>query len=149
MSPIKTTPCLLILLVLSAAIQSEARWGKTRVEIHNTIGPGVDLTVHCKSKDDDIGEQLLHFNDSFGFNFRPRFFFGGTLFFCSFKWGSEFKYFDVYDEDRDSDICHYCVWNIVPSGPCLLKEDSADDYHCFEWNKSENQKFGSLPANPN
>ncbi|RZC52816.1 hypothetical protein C5167_021239 [Papaver somniferum] len=30
---------------------------RVRVWVHNNIAPDTDMTIHCKSKDDDLGEQ--------------------------------------------------------------------------------------------
>jgi hypothetical protein len=52
--------------------------GKTQVNIVNSLEGNLDLTVHCKSADDDLGAHLLHHGGSFGFSFNPKFIIIGT-----------------------------------------------------------------------
>ncbi|PIA28339.1 hypothetical protein AQUCO_07100006v1 [Aquilegia coerulea] len=54
-----------------------------KVYIENRLGPNNTLTVHCKSKDNDLGEHNVDFNQSYdwGFNETPR-----TLFWCHIWW---------------------------------------------------------------
>ncbi|CAI0380443.1 unnamed protein product [Linum tenue] len=40
---------------------------KTTVTITNRLENQAELTVHCKSKDDDIGVKVLGYNQGFGF----------------------------------------------------------------------------------
>jgi hypothetical protein len=44
------------------------------VNIVNSLEDNLDLTIHCKSKDDDLGVHLLHHGDSFGWKFHNAFF---------------------------------------------------------------------------
>lgn len=98
-----------------------------RVVIVNELSDKLDLTVHCKSKDDDLGVQLLHHDKSFEFNFKNNIF-GSTLFFCSFQWNGAFHWFDIYKDSRDS--CDGCKWVINNDGPCFF-----GTFKCYEWNK--------------
>ncbi|GMN42700.1 hypothetical protein TIFTF001_011896 [Ficus carica] len=54
--------------------------GKTHFHMTYDLGPETTLTVHCKSKNDDLGVQLVPPEGSYGFWFGPRFL-GGTLLF--------------------------------------------------------------------
>lgn len=91
---------------------------KVHVNISNKLGNGLDVTVHCKSKDDDIGERLLHQNESYFIHFHPNAF-QRTLFYCSFKWSEQIHWFDIYDGLRDG--CQECNWSILRDGPCLAE----------------------------
>jgi hypothetical protein len=102
------------------------------VNIVNSLEGNLDLTIHCKSKDDDLGVHLLHHGDSFGWKFHNSFF-GETLFFCSFQWNNEFHYFDIYIAGRDTYRCFICDWSVVKSGPCLNLPNKS---LCYTWNKS-------------
>jgi len=107
-----------------------------RVNVNNTLEGNMDLTLHCKSKDDDLGVQLLHHGQSFSWKFNPRFppIIFQTLFFCSFAWTGEFHRFDIYIQgDHKLDNCDYCNWNVFKSGPCRLQERG--DPICFPWDK--------------
>lgn len=37
------------------------------VQITNRLENGMDLTLHCESKDDDLGEHVLHKDESYNF----------------------------------------------------------------------------------
>ncbi|KAK0607831.1 hypothetical protein LWI29_021231 [Acer saccharum] len=106
---------------------------KTTVIITNDMGNGTLLTVHCKSKDNDLGTHDIAEFASYSFSFRPNLFLT-TLFFCSFAWQNEFKHFDVYVDKRDNRRCYpKCEWFIRPQGPCYKKSDGQEV--CFPWNK--------------
>ncbi|KAG4992705.1 hypothetical protein AAZX31_09G238200 [Glycine max] len=64
--------------------------------VTNSLEGGSDLTLHCKSGDNDLGVQVLHPNASFEF--------------------------DIFDADRDPGRCpdKICIWAIKEDGPCLL-----------------------------
>lgn len=107
---------------------------KARVTIVNDLPHGLDLMVHCKSKNDDLGVQLLRPQQRFEFRFRPSFW-RNTLFFCGFRWTGAFHYFDIYHQDRDVDRCSECTWSVVPNGPCLFNERSGKYDLCEKWNR--------------
>ncbi|GAY68055.1 hypothetical protein CUMW_261180 [Citrus unshiu] len=79
---------------------------------------GVDLAVHCKSGDDDLGEQVIPHQGNYGFHFQPNFW-GTTLFYCKFAWQNTWKWFDTYIDGREHR--GYCSSSITAGGPCLLK----------------------------
>ncbi|KAL3726808.1 hypothetical protein ACJRO7_031672 [Eucalyptus globulus] len=129
--------CALVLLGrVCQAIETDLfKHAKTTVNITNDLPGGVALTIHCKSKDDDLGVQVIAPNLSWSFEFRPNAVFRNTLYFCSFAWPNQFHHFDIYDEDRDLDSCgKLCMWSVAPDGPCPW-----DDYYkryddCYPWN---------------
>ncbi|KAK2395460.1 hypothetical protein QL285_057197 [Trifolium repens] len=106
---------------------------KVTVYIVNNI-TNLQLGVHCKDKNTDIGFQKLNFNQSYVFTFRPKVIFESTLYFCRFTWPNEFHYFDIYIETRDEEMCNSeCHWEINKSGPCRVNGYIVD---CFPWNKN-------------
>ncbi|KAK7374275.1 hypothetical protein VNO80_07703 [Phaseolus coccineus] len=110
-------------------------WAHTDVYITNNLEGLEDLNLHCKSKDDDLGQHVLHNNQDFHISFNTNYFFG-TLFFCSFQWGnSPLFHFDVYDQSRDFYICDDCKWSIRKDGPCRfeLQKDLSYSYKCYPW----------------
>ncbi|KAF7851098.1 hypothetical protein BT93_L4559 [Corymbia citriodora subsp. variegata] len=118
----------IILTLLQACIGDVYLPAKTRVQIFNSLPGEVTLTVHCKSKDDDLGFHQIPPNGSWEFHFKANFV-GSTLFFCSMQWSDQFHYFDIYIEKRDYDRCKYvCPWYVRPSGPCFNNTD------CENWN---------------
>lgn len=82
------------------------------VIIDNYLQDRSELTLHCKSKDDDLGVQVVPFKGSFQFHFRVNFRMT-TLFFCSFQWEEKLEHFDIYKAWRDFKLCHInCMWRI-------------------------------------
>ncbi|KAL5067646.1 hypothetical protein RYX36_018533, partial [Vicia faba] len=79
----------------------------------------MDLTIHCKSADTDLGAQLLHHGASFGWSFQISII-GHTQYFCSFQWNGGFHYYDIYIASRDYHVCDPCNWYITKSGPCRV-----------------------------
>ncbi|CAL9213712.1 unnamed protein product [Arabidopsis halleri] len=103
-------------------------WRDTVVTMTNLIG-GPPLTIHCKSKQDDLGPHVVPFRQEYHFKFQPNLW-KSTLFFCSFQWANQFKRFDIFDAQRDQDVCDQCHWEIKPDGPCRLGKKAK----CFPWN---------------
>lgn len=102
---------------------------KTTVMIINDLENGHNLQVHCKSKNNDLGAKVIQPNMQYTFKFQPNVFSRNTLFFCSFIWaGENFKYFEIYRENRDD--CRKCIWLIRPYGSCL---SLGNDYICYTW----------------
>ncbi|KAK8594186.1 hypothetical protein V6N13_125995 [Hibiscus sabdariffa] len=127
MNPLPIT-CLLHLLLLLVVIDAFSLIPKKAdVQIYNDLGSGTDLIVHCKSKDDDLGEQHLGYRNYFEFRFRPSIF-QNTLFYCNFQWNGITHWFDIYVEQRDKPFCSQCVWDIRPDGACLTNYDL-----CLPW----------------
>jgi len=88
------------------------------MNIENGLEGKEDLNIQCKSKDNDLGQHLLHINQIFHWSFGTRVI-GKTLFFCSFQWeNGHLLYFDVYDQKRDIELSGDCHWYIHKDGPC-------------------------------
>ncbi|RYR15311.1 hypothetical protein Ahy_B04g072050 [Arachis hypogaea] len=120
----------LVVLLLPLCIK-----GRTSVTIANSLDGNLDLTVHCKSHDDDLGAVVLHPNQTYIFSFKIRFF-GGTLFFCSFRWKNACHWFDIYKEGRDEEKClGFCKWYVKQSGPCMISNFGGKPY-CYGWSVS-------------
>src|SRR4051812_16949967 len=103
-----------------------------RVNIVNSLEGNLDLTVHCKSGDDDLGKHVLRHGQSYGFNFGTKIF-GSTLFFCGFTWSGQLHYFDIFkSKDSRTSDCITCDWKILKAGPCRVYGSRLE---CFPWNK--------------
>ncbi|XP_028772384.1 S-protein homolog 2-like [Neltuma alba] len=131
---------LLLVLAMVVMVGGGKAWiikaPKVTVKIQNGLSQNQDLTLHCKSKDDDLGEHTLQNKASYKFSLRPRFFIHSTLFFCSFWWPSNtsLHYFDIYVEDRDW-WCNLCAWTISESGACIYDELTRQT-DCYPWNSA-------------
>ncbi|KAL0414070.1 UNVERIFIED_CONTAM: S-protein5 [Sesamum radiatum] len=78
--------------------------GKHEINIYSDLPQS--LTIHCASKDDDLGMHNLHAGQVFTWHFRNQFF-NRTLFFCHFWWGSKDKGIDVFRGTWDKDDYYY------------------------------------------
>ncbi|XP_054797476.1 S-protein homolog 29-like [Prosopis cineraria] len=108
---------------------------KVTVQILDGLSQNQDLTLHCKSKDDDLGVHTIKKKKAtYEFTFRPRYFIHSTQFFCSFWWPSNTSLhcFDIYMQDRDW-CCAVCFWTIWESGPCI-SDDLTGYIDCYPWN---------------
>ncbi|KAE8659942.1 hypothetical protein F3Y22_tig00116959pilonHSYRG00043 [Hibiscus syriacus] len=122
-----------VMLVLAAG--TEAFWnGNVQVRIYNSLEYTKDLTIHCKSKDDDLGARVLSSGEHFEFQFAPHMF-KKTLFFCSMAWDGQSHWFDIYEEDRDGDCnSSRCTWDVKQNGPCTVATGTLL-FVCHPWNK--------------
>ncbi|ESR33772.1 hypothetical protein CICLE_v10007141mg [Citrus x clementina] len=114
----KVTLLLALLLISYTSARKPSNSLKVHINVFNKLGNGLDVTVHCKSKNDDLGERLLHQNESFFIHFHPQVF-QRTLYYCSFKWSGQIHRFDIYNGLRDG--CTECNWSILQDGPCLAQ----------------------------
>ncbi|BAT89736.1 hypothetical protein LR48_Vigan08g065200 [Vigna angularis] len=95
------------------------------VRIVNKLGHNLPLSVHCKSRDDDLQVHVINYNKSFGFHFRPNFW-GTTLFFCHFSWSGGQGTYDIYKDRRDNDRCTFhCDWYATKEGLEGYTEESS------------------------
>ncbi|RDX81250.1 S-protein-like 2, partial [Mucuna pruriens] len=85
---------------------------KTNVQVANILNNGLSFTIHCKSKDDDLGVHEIPKGGTYKFEFR-RNFFGRTLFFCGIRWSGGFIVYDIYKTSRDFRRCStQCYWEV-------------------------------------
>ncbi|PON40384.1 Self-incompatibility protein [Parasponia andersonii] len=131
---------LFVFLIATNVTEAGLLYPKTEVSVTNYLQPDLNLTAHCKSKDDDLGVQVVPYGKKYTFTFQPSFW-GNTLFFCGMRWNfSELKYFDIYDSARDNKICDKCKhydWIIRAAGPCMFNSGTNSFDACYEWNKDE------------
>ncbi|KAE9591134.1 putative plant self-incompatibility S1 [Lupinus albus] len=93
------------------------------VHIKNNLGVGINLQVHCKSKDDDLGVHNVTYGGDYQFQFRPNVF-GTTQFFCGLAWNGILHYLDAYIHQRDMQRCDPdCFWTIYTNQACLYNFD--------------------------
>ncbi|KAI3469898.1 hypothetical protein Pfo_026561 [Paulownia fortunei] len=88
------------------------------------------LVVHCRSKQDDLGQHSLQVGQEFMWHFKVRFD-GSTLFSCDVKQGKLVKHFDAFNASIEGSECAEngrCYWLVAEAGFYF----SADD---FTWEK--------------
>jgi len=127
---------ILLTILLACKVRDTIAFGPfgrvTVTIINNVIAPDLKtITVHCKSKDDDLGFHTLLFGGSYEFSFTPKILTRNTLFFCGFTWPENpyRHYLDIYDYKHDN--CKNCTWHINVSGGCL------NDHKCGFWKDVE------------
>ncbi|KAM6565506.1 hypothetical protein CsatA_024634 [Cannabis sativa] len=125
---------------MSTQILGEVSLEKTTVEIYNKLDNGTLLTVHCKSKDDDLGSHDLSENQSFRWKFRINIY-GTTLFYCRFTWKGGSKTFNIFDAKRDENRCPpTCIWRVRNDGVHAYhdvnQKDDQDDIF-FKWDQPD------------
>ncbi|CAN1256717.1 S-protein homolog 3 [Linum perenne] len=133
-----TWTTLLMILITTASILSDAQIIRTAdVTVTNWLTGRLYLNLHCKSKQDDLGEKVIRKWGSYSWHFIPNFW-GTTQFYCAMSWeGSEgLHWFDIYIEKRDKGRCSDCKWVVTQRGPCWYNS-TADAYNvCYPWNRS-------------
>ncbi|KAF7819500.1 S-protein-like protein 5-like [Senna tora] len=119
---------------------SERKGGKAWILIPPEVTVSItniidrDLTLHCKSKTEDLGVHTIKLNESYEFKFKPAPVLDITLYFCGFRWSFESETtlhrFDIYEERRDQ-WCTKCSWQLMPAGPCL--NAGPGKIKCYDW----------------
>lgn len=119
---------LLWIVFLLSTCSGEGPYKRRYVYIINELGSGINLNVHCKSKNNDLRLQHIPFQGNYTFNFKPNWW-GTTLFFCHFNWQNQFYWFDIYTNDRDYRRCKWCLWYVRQKNICLGEGDRT----CYNW----------------
>ncbi|GAA0165912.1 hypothetical protein LIER_40084 [Lithospermum erythrorhizon] len=87
---------------------------KSGVIVNNLLGHGTTLTIHCHSKDDDLGRHYIGDGGKYEFVFGTSFW-QNTLFYCYLQYpGAPRVRFDLFNQHRDN--CKRCVWNVERDG---------------------------------
>uniref|UniRef100_A0A9I9E860 S-protein homolog n=1 Tax=Cucumis melo TaxID=3656 RepID=A0A9I9E860_CUCME len=103
------------------------------VNITNALTSKDQLTVHCKSGDDDLGVHQLQPLGGYAFTFRPNFI-GTTLFYCTFQWPGWSHSFDIYKDSRDRNRCNgLCLWIVGEQGVCMFHYVTKKYDFCYTW----------------
>ncbi|WCJ25999.1 Plant self-incompatibility protein S1 family [Euphorbia peplus] len=125
-------------LIVSLIFSSIPKFGlaKTTVIIHNDVGPGEIVKVHCKSKDDDLGIHVVQFNQSYQWRFRVDWM-DRTLFFCGIATRHGSGIYDIYKAKRDfrspwRRCPHTCTWKVRNDGAHGFEEFGNEDLF-FAW----------------
>ncbi|GAV71833.1 Self-incomp_S1 domain-containing protein [Cephalotus follicularis] len=96
-----------------------------------------NVTIHCKSKDNDLGVHVLSHDDSFRWKFNVNFW-QTTLFFCGFNSQHGRGVYDIFKADRDQSRClSLCLWEVQDNGVHGFKENATMDDIWFEWQNNK------------
>ena len=113
-------------------------YGVNEITIKNVLDGQHDLSIHCQSKGQEYGVHVIEYNTVHSFTFGPV-----MEILCGFQWdnGKQFQMADIYTPQSLS--CNSpqnkCLWNIIPSGPCLY-HSTTFQYECHSW-------YNNSPAN--
>ncbi|KAE9600915.1 putative plant self-incompatibility S1 [Lupinus albus] len=134
---ISSTHILFVYLLLLSPLVVVSHWWPIltyrHVYIRNDLGNGTLLTVHCKSKDEDLGVHKLHYKKEFKFQFRPNIW-GTTLYFCHLTWHGKSHRIDAFDNDRDIFFCKDLKWSVKKHQTCLFNCDTQKYVNCDHHN---------------
>ncbi|KAE9593560.1 putative plant self-incompatibility S1 [Lupinus albus] len=103
------------------------------VYVRNDLVNGTLLTVHCKSKNNDLGVHKLNYKDEFKFQFKPNIW-GTTLFYCGLTWDGKLQSLVAFDNLRDIYFCKDLKWSITNYQPCLFNCDTQQYDRCINYN---------------
>ncbi|KAI6685096.1 hypothetical protein NL676_031009 [Syzygium grande] len=92
------------------------------------------MTLHCQSKDDDLGEQTVADGGKFGWDFDVNVW-GTTLYYCDMGWANLQDYhFDAYSFARDSVHCDaQCLWLVSEEGMYGLNGQTGFWEYIHQW----------------
>ncbi|KAK0607536.1 hypothetical protein LWI29_016343 [Acer saccharum] len=104
------------------------------VSITNRLGNGKNLSLHCQSKDNDLGQHNLADGTEFAWDFSVNAW-GTTLFYCDLEWeGVQQYHFDAYAFDRDYVRCQtQCLWLISTEGIYGLNGQTGFWEYIYHW----------------
>ncbi|KAL5542501.1 hypothetical protein UlMin_010211 [Ulmus minor] len=134
---------IILLFVIHIVITCDANiFQAKRTYIKIVNGNNTPLTVHCKSKNEDLGFHYLGQLEDYRFNFRTNLLgMTNALYFCRMMWNNNCHYFVIYDQIRDEKQGNNFCYVITPKGPCkcncpILETCQTYDRNiCFDWNK--------------
>ncbi|XP_010243875.1 PREDICTED: pumilio homolog 15-like [Nelumbo nucifera] len=106
------------------------------VRVANDLGQGLNLTIHCRSHNDDLGLKELPYGFYFEWAFNSNIW-GSTVFYCDMGWQQGSGHYDVFVARRDNSRCHYrCWWVARQDGLYALDEQHNVYNFWFPWNKT-------------
>ncbi|GAV58694.1 Self-incomp_S1 domain-containing protein, partial [Cephalotus follicularis] len=103
------------------------------VRVSNSLDDGAEFTIHCKSKNDDVGTHVIPAGQSYTLSFHPNFW-GTTLFFCGITSPEGSVEFVLYDFIRDFMRCeNECDWTVSNMG--VSSNTPGGFYFLYGWPK--------------
>ena len=130
----------MVVMILMVVRLSEPVVGTEEVHasVKNRLGSGRNMKVHCQSKDNDLGEQVVADGGEFGWDFSVNAW-GTTLFYCDTEWEQVQDYhFDAYSFERDFVRCQsQCSWLISQEGIYALNNVTGFWEFFYTWSESD------------
>lgn len=120
----------ILYLLIMVMWQAQKLWSHSvdgRWMVYNVLSSRKTLLVHCKSKDDDLGDQLLREGGKFSCEFRENFF-STTLFWCNLRTSTnKHVTIEVFWLEKRHDWLayrcgyeHTCIWMTQDDGIYLV-----------------------------
>ncbi|XVF61739.1 hypothetical protein PTKIN_Ptkin08bG0154700 [Pterospermum kingtungense] len=109
---------LLVLAISLSHINFVVAGSRYYVHISNGLSNNEKLTIHCKSKDDDLGWHVIPTSQEWNWTFKTNFF-GSTLYWCNMYWSNHYGAFDVFWENHALLVmCNFkeCFWSARDDG---------------------------------
>ncbi|KAB2058047.1 hypothetical protein ES319_A11G208700v1 [Gossypium barbadense] len=129
-----------VVLLAFATFSSNVVFGsllvKDHVHISNDFSNGNKLTIHCKSRDDDLGWHVLQVSEEWSWTFRENIY-GTTLFWCNLigeNHSASVQVFYMYDTEFLK-MCNYkeCFWSVRDDGIYLKNDWTASWSLWYDW----------------
>lgn len=126
----------LLLFMLAFSIRVCDANARVRVLITNEMSdyqgrPNMTITLHCRSRDDDLGVHQVTYLENYEFSFLPSIV-RNTIFECGVKWDGDSHSFVAYNKNKDKNKCRVCLWKIKPEAPCRYNYGTKQ-YDCVDW----------------
>lgn len=134
---------LITLLALQHCMVNVFGAKKVHVRVVNRLGGGQSMALHCRSKEDDLGNVVLGEEEEAKWRFSVNFF-GTTLFYCGVRWrGSDRWYsFDAYNARRDHTRCpSECRWMISKEGTLYGYDEQVGKWILFPLRRVQFEKI--------
>ncbi|KAL3536019.1 hypothetical protein ACH5RR_004480 [Cinchona calisaya] len=120
---------LFMMVLVLVLIQSQSFLEKVHVTVINGLGNGRIMSIHCQSRDDDLGNHILPDGHATEWSFRVNIW-GTTVFYCDVTWiDSSMHHFDAYSHRRDHNRCKRdCIWMIKDDGHLYAHNPDSGDW---------------------
>nr|DAD24553.1 TPA_asm: hypothetical protein HUJ06_026017 [Nelumbo nucifera] len=107
--PVVAMAMIIVLSLSHSSVVSGAFYSQIEVTLVNILEPGKILHVHCKSRDDDLGDHYIPYSQSWYWSFYDNLF-DTTLFWCKMDWNKTggpmvSGSFEIYHARRDLYRC--------------------------------------------
>lgn len=137
-SSIRLLAYIFIILLLSGPCFADLH-----VAIFNSLPSNTaPLGLHCKSGDNDLGQQTLGLSEMYTWSFLENLW-GTTLFWCNFWWDGKHAGFHVFDDTLITDVgdglAHF-VYEARPDGFYFYTPDPLD-HHIYRWQLVKNWEY--------
>ncbi|KAL1201465.1 putative S-protein1 [Cardamine amara subsp. amara] len=109
--------------------------GQSKVVLSNQLEHNKLLKVHCRSGDDDLGEQIVKLGEEYEFTFGDNIW-GTTRFSCQMDQGPNFRHhqdFVAYETSWSKALEATCQW-IAREDGIYFSQDGNPPTKKYEWN---------------